>query len=356
MPFALRDGVRLYWRADGHPDRPVLLLLNSVGADHAMWNGVVRALSGRFRLLRMDARGHGASDVPPGDYTMQDLALDALAVLDAAGAPKAAVAGVSLGGMTAMQLAVTAPDRLTAIAICNSTADIPAQSWHDRAAAIRSGGTAAMADAIMARWFPPAVRAANPPYLATARATFEALDKQGYAGCCMAIAGLDVKDKLPGITTPTLVVAGSLDEATPPATGSEPIAAAIPGAKLVSLPTGHISALERPDALAALLADFFLPGEAPATWRRVATPCSTPASTIAAPSWATPGWTARSQKRAGSPGNSSNSSPASPGARCGAARGSTTGPGVSSCWPSRRRSDAGRNSACIHAQPWNRRA
>ena len=262
MPFAIRDGVRLYWRADGHPDRPALLLLNSVGADHAMWNGVVRALSGRFRLLRMDARGHGASDVPPGDYTMQDLALDALAVLDAAGASKAAVAGVSMGGMTAMQIAVTAPERLTAIAICNSTADIPAQSWRDRAAAIRSGGTAAMADAIMARWFPPAVRAANPPYLATARATFEALDKQGYAGCCMAIAGLDVKDKLPGVTTPTLVVAGSLDEATPPATGSEPIAAAIPGAKLVSLPTGHISALERPDALAALFADFFLPAEA----------------------------------------------------------------------------------------------
>ncbi len=259
MPFATRDGVRLYWRADGHPDRPALLLLNSVGCDHAIWDDVVRALSGRFRLLRMDTRGHGASDAPAGDYTIPMLAADAVAVLDAAGAAKAAVAGLSLGGMTAMQMAVSMPERLTALAICNSSADIPPQFWLDRAATVRTKGLAAMTDAIMSRWFPPAVLAANPPYLATARTTFEALDPSGYAACCMAIAGLAVKDALPGIQLPTLVVVGSVDQATPAATGGEPIAKAIPGAKLVSLPTGHISPLERPDALAAALAEFLAP-------------------------------------------------------------------------------------------------
>ena len=167
-----------------------------------------------------------------------------------------------MGGMTAMQLAVTAPERLTGIAVCNSSADIAPQPWLDRVAAVRAGGVAAMADAILTRWFPPAVMAANPPYLATAKATLESVDTHGYAACCMAIAGLAVKDRLAGIATPTLVVAGSMDVATPPATGAEPIAAAIPGAKLVSLPTGHISPLERPDALAALLANFFLPDQA----------------------------------------------------------------------------------------------
>ncbi len=259
MPFVTREGVRLFWRMDGHPDRPALLLLNSLGTDHALWDGVVRALSGRFRLLRMDTRGHGASDAPPGDYTIADLAADAFAVLDAAGAASAAVAGVSMGGMTAMQMTATAPARLTAIAICNSAAEVPSQMWLDRAAAVRAGGMAPLMDGILARWFPAAVRAANPPYLATARAIMQAQDPQGYAACCMAIAALAVKDALPGITLPTLVVVGSLDEATPPATGGEPIAAAIPGAKLVSLPTGHISPLERPDALAALLADFLAP-------------------------------------------------------------------------------------------------
>ncbi len=259
MPFTTRDGVRLYWRADGHPNRPALLLLNSLGTDHALWDGVVRALSGRFRLLRMDTRGHGASDSPPGDTTIAALAEDAFAVMDAAGAATAAVAGVSMGGMTAMQMAVTAPQRLTAIAICNSAADVPPPMWLDRAAAVRAGGLAPLMDGILARWFPAAVRAANPPYLSTARATMLAQDPQGYAACCMAIATLAVKDALPGIRLPTLVVVGSLDEATPPATGGEPIAAAIPGAKLASLPTGHISPLERPDALAALLADFLAP-------------------------------------------------------------------------------------------------
>jgi 3-oxoadipate enol-lactonase/4-carboxymuconolactone decarboxylase len=250
MPFTTRDG---------HPEKPALLLLNSVGCDHAIWDNVVRALAGRFRVLRMDTRGHGASDAPAGDYTMPMLAADAIAVLDAAGAAKAAVAGLSLGGMTAMQMAVSTPERLTAIAICNSTADIPAQFWMDRVTTVRAKGMPAMTDAIMSRWFPPAVLAANPPYLATARSTFEALDANGYAACCMAIAGLAVKDALPGIRLPTLVVVGSLDQATPAATGGEPIAAAIPGAKLVSLPTGHISPLERPDALAAVLADFLAP-------------------------------------------------------------------------------------------------
>lgn len=262
MPFATRDGVRLFWRQDGHPDRPALVLLNSLGTDHAMWDGVVRALSQRFRLIRMDTRGHGASDVPPGDYTMADIAQDVLAVMDAAGLDRAAVAGVSMGGMTAMQLALDAPHRLTAIAICNSSAAIPVPVWHDRAAAIRARGTAHMTDGLMARWFPAAVRAANPPYLATARATYESTDPQGYAGCCMAIAGLDVKDRLPGITTPTLVLVGTLDEATPADIGGRPIAAAIPGAQLAELPVGHISPLERPDAVAAILANFLAAGAA----------------------------------------------------------------------------------------------
>ncbi len=261
MPFLNRDGLRLYWRADGPAHLPPLLLLNSLGTDHAMWDGVVRALSGRFYLLRMDTRGHGASDSPAGDTTIAALAADALAVLDAAGVGKAAVAGVSMGGMTAMQLAVDSPDRLSAIVICNSTAQPAPALWDQRAAAIRANGPASMTDAIMARWFPAAVRATNPPFLATVRAIYEAQDREGYAACCAAIRDLSVWDGLAGVTVPTLVVNGSLDEATPPAEGGERIAAQIPGAAMASLPTGHISPLERPDALAALIADFLQPTE-----------------------------------------------------------------------------------------------
>ena len=256
MPFATRDGVRLFWRQDGHPDRPALLMLNSLGCDHAMWNGLVPSLSSRYRVLRMDTRGHGASDAPPGDYTIRTLADDALAVLDAAGAHAAHVCGLSLGGMMALHLAVHTPARLQKIIICNSSAAVAPAPWQERAKAIRAGGMAAMVDAVMTRWFPPGFLAANPPELDTLRATFVGLSPEGYAGCCMAIAGHAMLDALPGITAPVLVVNGSLDTATPPAEHGEKIAAGVPGARMVSLPTGHISAIEAPGALAATIIGF----------------------------------------------------------------------------------------------------
>ena len=113
-----------------------------------------------------------------------------------------------------------------------------------------------MVDAIMTRWFPPEFIAADPPALGTMRATFLGLSPEGYAACCMAISNHAMLDVLPSIATPMLVVNGSLDKATPPADHGEKIAAAVPGARLASLPTGHISAVEAPGALAALIIGF----------------------------------------------------------------------------------------------------
>ena len=112
MPFAIREDVRLYWKLDGAPDLPVLILLNSIGTDMALWETSVPHLLPAFRLLRIDTRGHGASDAPDGDYSLAMLADDVIAVMDAAGVQTAAIAGVSLGGMIAMELALTYPTRL----------------------------------------------------------------------------------------------------------------------------------------------------------------------------------------------------------------------------------------------------
>ena len=256
MPFAKRDGVRLFWRQEGHPDRPALLLLNSLGSDHAMWDGVASRLTERYCVLRMDTRGHGASDAPPGGYTIATLAADALAVLDAAGVKSAHVCGLSLGGFTALRMAVDTPDRVKKIVICNSSAAVAPEGWQQRAAAIRSGGMASMVEAIMTRWFSPAVLAANPVYLDTLRATFLGLDAEGYASCCDAIAKHSMLGELAHITAPMLVVNGSLDTATPPGEHGERLAAGVAGAKMASLPTGHISAVEEPAQLAALIMDF----------------------------------------------------------------------------------------------------
>ena len=85
MAFTTRDGVRLYWRLDGAAARPVLVLLNSIGTDMALWAPAFPHLLPVFRLLRIDTRGHGASDAPPGDYSLAGLARDVASVMDAAG-------------------------------------------------------------------------------------------------------------------------------------------------------------------------------------------------------------------------------------------------------------------------------
>lgn len=256
MPFAIRDGVRLYWREDGHPDLPALLLLNSLGTDHAMWDPVVPALAAEFHVLRMDTRGHGASDAPPGNYTIAMLADDALAVLDAAGAEKAHVCGLSMGGMTVLHLAQSSPGRLDKAVACCTSAKVDPQPWLQRAATVRGKGMAEIVDTIMVRFFSEAYRKEDPVGLATARATFLRLDPQGYAACCVAIGTMGIWDGLAGIGTPLLVVNGAQDAATPPAEHGDRIVAAVPGAQAVSLDAGHIAAMERPTEFAAAVIAF----------------------------------------------------------------------------------------------------
>ena len=159
MPFVSREGVRLYWRADGEADKPALLLLNSIGTDMGLWDRVVPHLSARFRLVRMDTRGHGASDAPAGQYSLADLAQDALSVLDAAGAPKAALCGVSLGGMVGLTLALVAPERVEALVVACTSAQMDPAAWQTRLDPVRGQGTAARhRSTVMAIGSPPPSR------------------------------------------------------------------------------------------------------------------------------------------------------------------------------------------------------
>ncbi len=150
MAVAQNGGTRLHWREDGAGEP--LLLLNSVGCDLTLWNAVMPYLKG-FRVLRMNMRGHGESVSPPGDYTLDQIADDALAVMDAAGVDKAAICGLSLGGMTAMTLALKAPSRVSALVLACTSARIDRQIWDARIATVRSRGMAAIVDAVMTRFF-----------------------------------------------------------------------------------------------------------------------------------------------------------------------------------------------------------
>ncbi|WP_242098606.1 3-oxoadipate enol-lactonase [Sphingomonas sp. CROZ-RG-20F-R02-07] len=256
MPFVTRDGVRLYWKLDGDDAAPPLVLLNSIGTDMALWADCLPALARRFRVLRLDTRGHGASDAPAGDYDLPMLAADVIAVMDAAGIARAAVAGVSLGGMIAMQMALDHPDRVAALALVCTSATMDAGAWQQRIATVRRDGTAAIADLAMGRFLSPGFTATHPEVAAALRRGLIAMADDGYAGAGAAIRDMALIDRLPGLALPVLLVVGDRDTSTPFAGHGEHIAAAIPHTRVVHLDAAHLAPVEAPAALAAQLIAF----------------------------------------------------------------------------------------------------
>ena len=239
---------------EGPRDAPVVVLAGSLGSTLAMWDPQVPALAERFRVVRYDARGHGASPVPPGPYEIDDLVDDLVALLDRLGVARASVVGLSLGGMTAMRLAAREPHRVDRVAVlCTSALLGPPQGWADRAAAVRAGGTAAVADAVVQRWFTPALAARDPALVTAMRDMVAATSAEGYAACCGAIERMDLRADLSRITAPLLAIAGADDPATPPEHLAA-VAAAVPGARLLVLPqAAHLANVEQAAAVDAAL-------------------------------------------------------------------------------------------------------
>jgi 3-oxoadipate enol-lactonase len=225
--------VRLNASLDGPAGAPVLVLGNSLGTTGELWQPQLAALGARFRLLRYEHRGHGGSPAPPGPYTIAGLGADVHRLLDESEIERAHYCGVSLGGMVGMWLAANVPDRIGALALCCTSARLPpAQMWADRAALVRSAGMASISGQVVGRWFTPAFSGRHPATAAGFVTTMERhVVPEGYAGCCEAIAAMDLRPTLASVTARTLVIAGAEDPSTPPWHGAV-IAAAIPGARL----------------------------------------------------------------------------------------------------------------------------
>ncbi len=252
---------RLAFRVDGPADGPVLVLGSSLGTTTELWRPQLPVLTATRRVVRYDHRGHGDSPAPPGPYRIDELGADLLALLDHLDVDRADIGGLSLGGMVAMSVAAHAPGRVRRLALLATSAR-PGQpeAWHERAAAVRAGGTAAVADTVVGRWFTPQFARAWPEVVASARAMLLDTPAEGYAACCEAIAALDLTPVLDRITAPTLVVAGAGDPALP-VPHSDAIVAAVKGARLAVVDAAHLVNLEQPEIVTGLLADFFAGGD-----------------------------------------------------------------------------------------------
>ncbi len=261
MPFIDAGGLTVHYDLTGPDGAPVLLFANSIGTSLHVWDALVPVLSARYRLLRYDMRGHGLTEATPvsgeSGYSLDLLAGDAVALLDALGIERAHVCGLSIGGMMAQRLAVLAPQRVDGLILCDTAGLIgPPAVWADRIAAIRARGLPSIAEGVMGRWFTERFRAERPDQIRGYVAMLGRTTEDGYVGCAMAIRDADLRAGNAAITAPTLVIVGEQDAATPPTLARE-LADSIPGARFAVLPdAAHIPCVERPAELAALIDDF----------------------------------------------------------------------------------------------------
>jgi 3-oxoadipate enol-lactonase len=243
----------------GPDTAPPLALSNSVGTSLAMWDAQVPALATSFRVLRYDMRGHGASSVPDGPYSIADLGRDLISLLDSSGIERTSLCGLSIGAMVSIWVAAHAPDRVDRLILCCTSSwlgPVRSAAYRERAAAVREHGMEPIADAVLERWFTPAFRAARPEVAELVRARFVATAPEGYAGCCEALSELDLRDELPRVQAPTLVVAGAEDPATPPDDGRV-IAERIDGARFELVPSAaHLANIEQPELVTRLIEGF----------------------------------------------------------------------------------------------------
>jgi 3-oxoadipate enol-lactonase len=250
MPFVQNQGAKIYWDEQGQ-GAPILLIMG-LGWPSYLWHRTRPVLASRFRTIALDNRGVGQSDVPPGPYSIPLMASDTAAVLDAASADRAHIFGLSMGGMIAQEFALQYPNRVESL-LLGCTAPGGTHAVVAEPAATQLLFARNLSPEELSKAINPFIYDSDTPQ-ERIEADF-VLRKQwfarpeGYMAQLQAILAWESYNRLPQITTPTLVIHGESDRLVPPANGKI-IAERIPGAKLVMIPhASHILSTDQPDAV-----------------------------------------------------------------------------------------------------------
>ncbi|MGI8334605.1 3-oxoadipate enol-lactonase [Actinomadura scrupuli] len=242
---------RLAHRLDGPADAPVLVLGPSLGTTLGLWEPLLPALTGSRRVLRYDLRGHGGSEVIPGPATVDDLAGDLTALLDRLEIRRFAIGGVSLGGAVATVMALSAPERVSGLVLCCTSARFGEPGpWLERARQVRTEGMERLAGTAVERWFTPGFAVRHPDRVHPVVNMLRTTDPEGYAACCTALARYDVRDRLAGVRAPALVIAGAEDPVTTPGHARELAHGLGAGAVTIVDDASHLAPYERPEPVA----------------------------------------------------------------------------------------------------------
>lgn len=252
------NGISIHYQIDGPEGAPWLVFSNSLATDLSLWDAQVRYFRDTYRILRYDQRGHGATQAPPGPYAFETLLDDAIGLMDALGVATAPFCGLSMGGATAMGLALRHPERIERAIVCDApcaSSPLSAQQWQERIVIARERGMAALAEPTLARWFPAETLSANPPHVANVRDMILATPVEGFIGCAAALADHDYRTAAATVRRRVLLLVGERDGVIPDA--MRRMGAELPGSWLIELPgAGHLSNLDRPELFNRALNTF----------------------------------------------------------------------------------------------------
>ncbi|HXK47649.1 MAG TPA: alpha/beta fold hydrolase [Deltaproteobacteria bacterium] len=258
------NGTMLEYLCDGPEVGEVVMLSNSLASDHSMWRYQVPCLvEAGYRVLRYDNRGHGRSASPPGPYSVEMLAGDALELMDHLGLEKVHFCGLSLGGMIGQMLGAFHGDRLASLTLCATGSYMPPpELWEERITTARSSGIEPLADATIDRWFTKAGQERLRGDVEEVRRTIVTTSIEGYCGCCAAIRDMDLREAIRNITTRTMIMVGEEDQGTP-VSAAEFIHERIASSSLKVIPgAAHFLNMEQAGIFNATLLDFLDTGRA----------------------------------------------------------------------------------------------
>jgi 3-oxoadipate enol-lactonase len=251
------NGIDINYSIEG--EGPWLTMSHSLACNLHMWDEEAKRLSRRYKVLRYDTRGHGLSGAPAGAYTLELLADDLHALLQALGVKSTHFVGLSMGGMIGQTFALKYPGMFSSLALCDTTSRYPAEAagtWVDRIKMVEAQGMAPLVASTLERWFTEPFRKARPEVVEKVAAMIRTTPAPGYAGCCHAIPKINLTARLAQIRCPSLVIVGKDDPGTPVAM-AEDIHRALPGSELVVIPSAaHLSNLEQPEAFNQALGGF----------------------------------------------------------------------------------------------------
>jgi 3-oxoadipate enol-lactonase len=262
MTFVEVEDIRLHCRVEGPDQAPAIAFLNSLGTDLRMWDTQVAALRSSYRVVRHDSRGHGASDSPPGPYSIELLGTDAIGLLDELEIERADVCGISMGGLVAQWLAAEYPERIGRAIFASTAVKIGSNDlWDERVRAVDAGGMDAIRDAVMERLLTSSFRARSPHVTRQVEATLESTPADGYVASCLAVRNADLTDLVESIRAPSLIVVGADDVATPPSE-AEKLHERIAGSELVVLEdASHLCSIEQPERFNEMVLGFLGAGD-----------------------------------------------------------------------------------------------